>query len=304
MQVKSPMNADARSLALVSASVAREQDEDLAPLVAALQARGLHPEVVDWHDSAVDWSRYRLALLRSTWDYTARLGEFLEWVDRAALQTCLLNPPGVVRWNTDKRYLGELARMGIAAVPSHYIAPGDDALAGLEEYLARQQAPELVVKPTVGAGSRDALRLARGQRDAALAHIRALQARGRTALLQPYLGRVDAQGETALLFFGGRFSHAIRKGPLLRLGVEPTRALFAAEHIGAREPEPAERALAERVLAALPFGPLLYARVDLIRADDGSPCVLELELTEPSLFLAHGPGAAGRLAALIEARLG
>jgi len=297
------MTANPRPIALVTARVAREVDDDLPPLLAALQARHPAVELVDWDDAAVDWSRYSLALLRSPWDYTQRLPEFLGWVERAARATRLLNPPEVVRWNVDKRYLGELAQEGIAVVPSHYIGPGDDAVAGLDAFLAAHAEAELVVKPTVGAGSRDAQRHARADREAALAHVRSLQSRGATALLQPYLGRIDELGETALLYFDGQFSHAIRKGPLLRRGEGPTRALFAPEHITPRTPDAAERALAESVLAALPFGTLLYARVDLIRAADGSPCVLELELTEPSVFLAHGAGAADAFVGAILRRL-
>jgi len=293
------MTADPRPIALVTACAARADDHDLPPLLAALQARHAAVEVVDWDDASVDWARFRLALLRSPWDYTSRLPEFLDWVERAGRATQLLNPPGVVRWNVDKHYLGELARQGVDVVPSHYVEPGDDAAAGLEAYLAAQPEDELVVKPTVGAGSRDAQRHDRGQRDSALAHVRRLQSRGATALLQPYLGRVDEQGETALLYFDGRFSHAIRKGPLLRRGEEATRALFAPEHITPRTPDAAELALAGRVLAAIPFGTLLYARVDLIRAADGSPFLLELELTEPSVFLAQAAGAAEAFAAAI-----
>jgi len=293
------MTANPRLIALVTARVARDVDDDLPPLLAALQARHPAVELVDWDDAAVDWSRYSLALLRSPWDYTQRLPEFLGWVERAARATLLLNPPEVVRWNVDKRYLGELAQEGIAVVPSHYIGPGDDAVAGLDAFLAAHAEAELVVKPTVGAGSRDAQRHARADREAALAHVRSLQSRGATALLQPYLGRIDELGETALLYFDGQFSHAIRKGPLLRRGEGPTRALFAPEHITPRTPDAAERALAESVLAALPFGTLLYARVDLIRAADGSPFLLELELTEPSVFLAQAAGAAEAFAAAI-----
>src|SRR6185312_7689365 len=98
---------------------------------------------------------------------------------------------------------------------------------------------------------------------------------------------------TALIFFDRKFSHAIRKGPLLKRGEGPTRALFAAEHITPRAPNAAELTLAERTLAVIPFtGPLLYARVDLIQNADGTPRLLELELTEPSLFFAHAPGSA------------
>ena len=136
-------------------------------------------------------------------------------------------------------------------------------------------------------------------------HVARLHGAGRSVLLQPYLDRVDAHGETALVYFDGAYSHAIRKGPLLRPGEGSTEALFAAEDIRAREPDAAERALAREVLAAVPFdAPLAYARVDLIRDAQGAPCLLELELAEPSLFFAHAPGSARRFADVLLARLG
>ena len=133
--------------------------------------------------------------------------------------------------------------------------------------------------------------------------MRPLLAAGRSVMLQPYLQSVDPDGETALIFIDGRFSHAIRKGPLLPRGAAASGALFAAEEITVRSAAADERALAERILGALPFGSLLYARVDLIRDAAGGPVLLELELTEPSLFLNHAPGAAARLAAAALARL-
>ena len=122
-------------------------------------------------------------------------------------------------------------------------------------------------------------------------------------LLQPYLASVDARGETALIHFDGQFSHAIRKGALLLRGDGPTQALFAPEQISARVASEAERALAARAIAAIPFdGALAYARVDLIHDADGAPRLLELELTEPSLFFAHGAGSAQRFAQVLLAR--
>jgi O-ureido-D-serine cyclo-ligase len=117
--------------------------------------------------------------------------------------------------------------------------------------------------------------------------------------MQPYLERVDDHGETALIYFAGRFSHAIRKGALLRTGEGPTAELFAKETITPREPTPAELRLGEQTLRAIPFGTLLYARVDLIRDSRDAPCVLELELTEPSVFLLHDAGSAERFARAI-----
>ena len=289
-------------IALVTAAAARTLDEDLAPLDAALRSAGIDASIVDWDDASIDWSRFDLAVLRSTWDYSTRLTEFLAWIDRVAPATTLLNPRDVVRWNTDKHYLARLADAGVPTVPSTFIEPGHAAPAILDAFLERS-GDEFVVKPSVGAGSRDAQRHARDERDAALAHAKRLLDANRSVLLQPYLARVDAYGETALLFFEGRFSHAIRKGPLLRRGEGPTRALFAAEHITPRDASADEIAVAERTLAAIPFAkPLLYARVDLIHDDAGAPCVLELELSEPSLFFAQAPGAAERFAAAIVAR--
>jgi len=289
-------------VALVTAAAARNLDEDLVPLDVALRETGVDASIVDWDDASIDWSLFDLTVLRSTWDYSTRLSEFLAWIDRIAPATTLLNPQDVVRWNTDKHYLAQLANAGVPTVPSTFVEPGDDVRSSLDAFLARS-GDEFVVKPSVGAGSRDAQRYASSESDAALAHAKRLLDANRSVLLQPYLGRVDAYGETALMFFEGRFSHAIRKGPLLRRGEGPTRALFAAEHITTREASADEIAVAEQTLAAIPFAkPLLYARVDLIHDDAGAPCVLELELAEPSLFFAQAPGSAERFAQAIATR--
>jgi len=287
-------------IALVTARAARGLDDDLPPLEDALRAAGAIVSVVDWDEPATDWSRFDLALLRSTWDYTERAAEFLEWCARAAAQTRLLNPPDVVRWNTDKHYLHDLSRAGVATVPSEFVEPGQDAEAGLNRFLDQHISDEFVVKPAIGAGSRDAQRYARAQRDATLTHmLRLLDAR-RSVLLQPYMARVDEHGETALIYFGGAFSHAIRKGPLLKRDEGPTRALFATEHITARTPAADELHLAAETLAAIPFAqPLAYARVDLIHDATHAPRVLELELTEPSLFFAHAEASAPRFAQVV-----
>jgi O-ureido-D-serine cyclo-ligase len=282
-------------IALVTAKAARELDDDLPPLLQALRERGENVTVADWDDASIRWSDFDIALLRSTWDYSQRLPEFLAWAARVSAQTHLRNPLPVIRWNTDKHYLRDLEKAGVAIVPSAFIEPGDDASARIDAFLSKQTCDEFVVKPSVGAGSRDAQRYSRTQRDDAVTHAKRLLDANRSVLLQPYLDRVDEYGETALLFFDGTFSHAIRKGPLLKINEGSTRALFAAEHISAREPSTQERALADKVLSSLPFAEsLLYARVDLIQDADGHPVVLELELTEPSLFFAHAEGSSDR----------
>ena len=290
-------------VALVSARAARGLDEDMPPLLAAFAAAGAHAAIADWDDTAADWGQFDAALLRSAWDYTERLPEFLRWAEQAAVRTALFNPLPVVRWNCDKHYLLHLAARDVAVVPSSFAEPGMQPQQLLEEFLARHGHADLVVKPAVGAGSRDTRRHARSARAAILAHMQALLDARRSVLLQPYLGSVDHHGESALIYIDGEFSHAIRKGPLLPRGAAATAALFAAEEISVRGAAADERALAEGIFAVLPFERLLYARVDLIRDDAGRPVLLELELTEPSLFLAHADGAAARLAAAALARL-
>ncbi|HET8942063.1 MAG TPA: hypothetical protein VFN13_08760 [Rudaea sp.] len=291
-------------IALVTTGAARELDDDLAPLVDALRQRNMRVACVDWDDAQVDWTAFDLALLRSPWDYTRRLAEFLDWATRTGACTRLLNPLSVIRWNTDKHYLAELAAADVPVVASTFIEPEHAVDASMQHFLSANDAAEFVVKPAVGAGSRDAQRYGREEIRIAMAHAQRLLDDRRSVLVQPYLRRVDTNGETALIFFDGVFCHAIRKGALLKRGEGPTRALFAAEHIVSRTPSSDEVELAQRTLAAMPFDqPLLYARVDVIRADDDSPRLLELELTEPSLFFNHAPGSVETFAQAIEKRV-
>lgn len=282
-----------KKIVLVTVQTARELDEDLLPLQRALRIVGLTVSIANWDDKNVDWSCFDLVLLRSPWDYTRRYHEFLTWAEQVAKITRLLNPIDVVRWNTDKHYLNDLAKLGIPTVPSVFFEPGNE-LTHWPDY------EEFVVKPCIGAGSTDTQRYVQSEQQAALAHARRLLNLERSVLIQPYQQRVDEVGETSLIFFAGRFSHAIRKGPLLKRGEAATRALFAAEHITPRQPTVDEMEVAEKTLAAIPFTtPLLYARVDLLRDQDNNPRLLELELTEPSLFFAHGLGSVDRFATII-----
>jgi glutathione synthase/RimK-type ligase-like ATP-grasp enzyme len=270
-------------IALATCSALPDGDPDDAPLPAALGGA----RFAVWDDPAVDWQAFDLVVVRSTWDYHDRRDAFLAWA--RSVGDRLVNPPEVLAWNTDKRYLAELPR----AVPTKLVEPG-------EAYVPAGR--EVVVKPTVSAGSRLTARFGAAEQDRAAALVETIHAAGKTAMVQPYLDSVDARGETALLFFGGSFSHAVRKGPILRPGAEPTPDLFAAEDLSARAATAAELELAAEVLAAVRerFGHVpVYARVDVVEGD-GGPLLLELELTEPSLFLAHGGAdAAARFAAAV-----
>lgn len=283
-----------RRVALATCSEFPELDPDDGLLLPALAALGVEAVPAVWDDAAVDWAAFDLVVVRGTWDYAPRRDRFLRWARAVEAVSALANPADVIEWNTDKRYLGELAEAGIPVVPTRYIGPDEDVVVPPDG--------EYVVKPTVSAGSRDTARYHAGRdRRAAAAHIGRLLREGRTAMLQPYLEAVDTAGETALLYIDGAFSHGIRKGPLLRLDAPPVEALFAEEDISPRTPSPAQHEVAEAVRDHLPGG-LLYTRIDLLDTPEG-PVVLEVELTEPSMFLSTADGAAARFAEAIAARL-
>ncbi len=296
-------------IALATAIAATGLDDDMPSLLAACAKAGLSAQALAWDDPTVSWDRFDAVLLRSPWDYTERLPEFLAWCERVDRVTHLLNPLPVLRWNTDKHYLAQLAAHGVPVVPSVFVEPDMEPMPSLQAFLAAHpDAGEFVVKPAVSAGSRDTQRYSRVQEFAAANQVGRLLDAGRSVLLQPYLASVDRDGETALMHFDGEFSHAIRKGPLLQPDQGATDALFAAEAIVPRTPGDDEKALAREVLAAmselLPLdAPLPYARVDLIRDADGTPRLLELELCEPSLFFDHAPGSADVFVELLAERL-
>lgn len=265
-------------------------DEDASILLAAAAAAGLDTDWRIWDDPAVDWDSYDLVVIRSTWDYVPRRDDFAAW---AASVPRLANPADVVAWNTDKTYLRELAGAGLPVVPTVWLTSPSDEWPDW---------PDLVVKPTVSAGARDTARYGPDEQDRARDHAGRLLAAGRAVMVQPYLSGVDTEGESALVYVGGDYSHSLRKGPVLRRGdAAETDELWRPEEITERKAAATEQALAERALAAVPGGAgrLLYARVDLLPGPDGEPVLVEVELAEPSLFLTAAPGSADRFAAAI-----
>lgn len=222
-----------KTLALVTAVGATGHDDDLVPLLDACADAGLHARAVAWDDPTVSWGRFDAALLRSPWDYTERLSEFLAWCEHADRVTRLLNPLNVVRWNTDKHYLADLATIGIPVVPTRFVEPDAEPMDALSGFLDEFDVPEFVVKPAVSAGARDTQRYARDQQFVAGNHIGRLLEQERSVMLQPYLPSVDQYGETALLYFDGRFSHAARKCAQLPLGETARQAPMALGEIAA-----------------------------------------------------------------------
>lgn len=285
----------AARVALVTCAELPDLDPDDQLVLGPLAERGIAVEAAVWDDPQVDWAAYDLAVVRNPWDYFYRREQFVAWAHSVPR---LANPAAVIEWNTDKRYLRDLAAAGVPVVPTEWVGPQD----GFEP-----PSGDYVIKPAVSAGSKDTGRYGPADGEAARSHVADLQAAGRLVMVQPYLPAVDTYGETALLFFAspetGRmeFSHAIRKGPMLTGPYTGVDGLYVPEAITARTPTDAEHAVARLALDNAPAG-LLYARVDVIPGADGSPVLVELELTEPSVFLAYAPGAADRFAAAITAR--
>ncbi|MET0819550.1 MAG: hypothetical protein ABWY58_01175 [Aeromicrobium sp.] len=281
------------TLAFVTSSGSRAHDADLPLLVGAAEARGVGGEIVVWDDPTVDWASYDAVVVRSCWDYLARRDEFLAW---AASVPRVHNTPDVLTWNTDKVYLRQLEAAGVPIIETRWdVSPGDDI----------GDHTEWVVKPTISAGSKDTARW--GTREEVWEHSASLVAAGRTSMTQPYISSVDDEGETAMLHFSGAFSHAIRKGPLLERGEGVRQDRDSRESITPRSPSDAQREVSQHAIAAACTAlaldePPLYARVDLVTGADGSPMLIELELSEPSLFLPHAEGAADRLVDAVLAR--
>jgi glutathione synthase/RimK-type ligase-like ATP-grasp enzyme len=267
-----------RRVALATCGELPDGDEDFPPLIAALAAEGIHSEAAVWDDAVVDWSSYDLVLPRSTWDYAERRDDFLAW---AASLPRVLNPLPVLEWNTDKqRYLADLADADVPVVPTTFVEPADDL---------RPPDGPFVVKPAVSAGGRSSARFEGHELDAAEALVARIHAENRTAIVQPYLGDLD---EKALVYLDGEYSHAVRRRvPLPAAGGRDV--LYLDEDLGSAEATDAEKDIAGAALACAPAS-LLYGRVDLM-----GNALLELEIAEPSLYLAFGEGAANRFAKAI-----
>ena len=274
---------------------------DDRPLVEALQGHGATVETPAWDDPAAGWGRFDAVLIRTTWDYVPRLGEYLAWaeaVERAG--TPLVNPAAVVRWNTHKGYLRELSRAGVPIIPTCWLARG--AAVDLHQRVRALQAERAFLKPVVGAGASDTLRFTTDPDglEAATAFSRE-QLERQEMMLQPYLEKVETFGEVSAIFVGGRLCHGVRKVPVS--GDYRVQDDFGAtDEPYSFEGEEARRAHQVMAAAAACLGlegpaELLYGRADFLADAGGDLLLTELELVEPSLFFRHGGATAGALAA-------
>ncbi len=265
-------------------------DPDTPLLLDALANADVSYELLAWDDPSAHWDRFDATVIRSTWDYAPRRDEFLTWAQRVPQ---LWNPLELIQWNTDKHYLRSLAQQGIRIIASTFADVGIDPIFPSGDF---------VVKPTVGAGSMNAERYNGSQHAIAHQHVRSLHAEGRDVIIQPYVESIDEEGELALIFIEGKFSHSMCKGAMLNTNENDRSQLFRAEQMSSTVASDEALVFAERVLEAGNARDALYARVDLCRVDS-QWAVMELELTEPSLFLTFHPDTANELAAAISRRL-
>lgn len=262
-------------------------------LTACLARVGVTTQAHPWTDHVDDASglaRYPLVLPLVAWGYHRDHGR---WVSACRAWTnaglAVLNPASVLEWNADKAYLGRLADAGVAIPPTVWVeGPTQD---DLDTAFERLGAATLVIKPRVSGGAWKTQRLNRGDR--------LESAPEGPAMIQPYLPSIESEGETSLLFFGGRLSHAVNKRPIA--GDFRIQVQFGGRYAPV-EPEPDMLTLAERTLAAIDED-LLYARVDMARGPDGGWLLMEAELIEPDFYLEQAPDRGTMFARAVRARL-
>ena len=261
-------------------------------LQAALKRHGISSVRRDWASPDVDWSQFRCAVFRTTWDYFERRHEFTAWLNHIRGQTRLCNDAALISWNMDKHYLADLEAKGILIVPSKFIERGSTVT--LHELLDESGWDEAIIKPCISGAARHTYRLNRESAAQLESVVRQLLT-DESLILQPFQQSVMRHGEDALMLFNGGLTHAVRKTPKPGdFRVQDDYGGMAHPH----EPSAAQIEFAQRALAACPSAPA-YGRVDLVRDNHGNLAVMELELIEPELWLRNHPPAATAFAAAI-----
>ncbi|UNX54043.1 hypothetical protein MF406_13975 [Georgenia sp. TF02-10] len=284
-------------------------DEDDAGLPDALAERGIEPRVAVWNDPDVDWAEAGMVVLRSVHDYAKDREAFLRWVDSVPR---VVNHADVVRWNTDKHYMVELAERGMPVIPTVWLEPER----GLTKHQVHTRFPasgDFVVKPAVSSGGHGTGRYTANDarsRQQAVGHAMELLERGRSVMVQRYLESVDKRGETALIYMNGLVSHAVEKeamlhGPYREQGEEPTEVAHAREATAAewRLGEEARAAIHSYIKSRLGRDEqLTFSRIDVVEGENGQMHVMEVSLVDASLYLSTTPGALESFADAIAVR--
>ena len=289
----------------------------LARLQQALAAEGIAATPVPWTAHELDGGAlhgYAHVLPLLAWSYHVDHARWLRacaaWREAGLPMS---NAPATLAWNSDKRYLGELAARGVAIPRTAWTRRPERA--ELERMFDETGADELIIKPSVSGGAWRTRRFGRDGIDAVVAeHERADDASGADGatgadghadtgpemLVQPFLPTIASEGETSFLYFGGRLSHVVNKRPVP--GDFRVQSTFGGRYTPVAEPPAAARELAERTLAAID-APLLYARIDMVPDADGRWLLMEAELIEPDFYLGVDPRRGGAFAEALRARL-
>ncbi len=270
-----------------------EHDRMVAAFEPALAVHSIAMKVVDWEADLPEFDEIPLAMLGTAWNYQDKHESYLAKLDALeARGITLCNSAEVVRWNSVKTYLRELAERGARTIPTIWLddVAADDVMAAMQEF----GCGELVIKRQVGAGAEGQVMFSRDdmpENDWRFGH---------AAMLQPFLPAIQREGEFSFLFVDGEFSHALCKRAAS--GDYRIQSLYGGTEID-HAPSAQDQAQAEAVVAALPFDAPLYARIDMVRGEDGHLLLMEAELVEPYLYPEQGPELGPRIASAIAKRL-
>lgn len=266
-------------------------------LIAEFAQRGVEAESVVWSDPTVDWRRFDLALIRSTWDYIDERERFLSVMAGIDASPCrLFNPLDAVRWNSHKSYLFDLQAWQVPIVPSQLTSTTAPAL--LQEQAINEGWQSAVLKPIVGAGAAD-VSLVPAHEIASTVERLARQRAQQAFLLQPLVESVRSEGEWSFIYVDRELCHVLLKKPAP--GDYRSHGIYGGT-VATAAPRPDDLVEVDAILDRLPFD-LLYARVDLVRLD-GRLVVMELELIEPILYFNLAPRGVGRLVSAALSRAG
>jgi len=265
-------------------------DVDLPLQIVAFADSGIELVQAPWEDGTIDWDSFDLVVVRSPWNYVDCLDEFRQWLDARRPMTTIHNAVSLIEWNMDKRYLADLAARGVPVVPTAFVQSIDE----FQSAIASAGSSEIVVKPSVSAGSRLTGRFAVDDPSAEELVSRILS-EGVTVMVQPFASRIDVQGEIGTVLFDGVVSHSFRKAALLAEGGALVGGEYREEITAIVAPDDVLAVVTSASTVATKIArergwlaaneELLYGRYDVVRLDDGSPALLEAELFEPCFFL-------------------
>ena len=259
-----------------------DPDPDLDIPFAIKAAEQLEIDLVfaNWNDKSIAWESFDAAVIRSAWDYVPVRDEFLEFAKNVETKTKLFNSYEVMKWNTNKTYLSILENKGVPIIPTKFANNLDEALPAIK--WAFEKASAVAIKPTVGAGARLAGKAS--TEDEAIEYVKRILEAKRTVIIQPYISSVDDEGEKAIIVINGKISHAAKKVPALTKGGHGDAA-------GQLEITTEMKDIVKTISNAVSeWNDLLFARVDVVRMGE-KLVLMELELTEPWLFMQFRPEA-------------